>query len=133
LGHHLTFQDIDYTEGLYIDYRWFDKQEIEPIYEFGYGLSYTTFKMTYLDIAVTGDPLNADEPGNSKKLYDVVAWVNVDVCNTGDVFGTEIAQLYIGSPAEGAPLKVLRGFEAAHLHPGETKRVTFELTRRDLR
>jgi beta-glucosidase len=97
------------------------------------GLSYTTFKMTNLDIAATGDSLNADEPGNSKRLFDVIGWVNVEVCNTGDVFGAEIAQLYIGSPAEGAPVKVLRGFEAVHLQPGEKKKVTLELTRRDLR
>ena len=62
-----------------------------------------------------------------------MAWVSVDDCNTGEVYGTEISQLYIGSPAEGAAPKVLRGFEAVHLKPGETKRVTFELTRRDLR
>lgn len=97
------------------------------------GLSYTTFKLTNLDLAVTSDSLNADEPANSKKLYDAIAWVNVEVCNTGDVYGTEIPQLYVGSPAEGAPVKVLRGFEAVHLQPGETKKVTFELTRRDLR
>lgn len=97
------------------------------------GLSYTTFKLTDIDFAVTSDSLNSDEPANSKRLYDGVAWVNVEVCNTGDVYGTEIAQLYVGSPAEGAPVKVLRGFEAVHLHPGETKTVTFELTRRDLR
>jgi len=89
--------------------------------------------MTNLDIAATADSLNANEPGNSKRLFDVVAWVNVEVCNTGDVYGTEIAQLYIGSPAEGAPVKVLRGFEAVHLQPGEKKKVTLELTRRDLR
>lgn len=97
------------------------------------GLSYTTFKLTNLDVAVQSDALNADEPGNSKRLYDAIAWVKVDVCNTGDVYGTEIPQLYVGSPAEGAPVKVLRGFEAVHLQPGETKKVTFELTRRDLR
>lgn len=97
------------------------------------GLSYTTFRLTELDLAVTSDTLNANEPGNSKKLYDPIAWVNVDVCNTGSVYGTEIAQVYVGSPAEGAPIKVLRGFEAVHLQPGETKRITLELTRRDLR
>lgn len=59
--------------------------------------------------------------------------MSVDVCNTGSVYGTEIPQLYVASPAEGAAPRVLRGFDAAHLNPGETKRVTFELTRRDLR
>lgn len=97
------------------------------------GLSYTTFKLTNLDLAVTGDSLNADEPANFKRLYDAIAWVNVEVCNNGDVYGTEIPQVYVGSPADGAPVKVLRGFEAIQLHPGETKKVTFELTRRDLR
>lgn len=82
---------------------------------------------------MTSDSLNANKPANSKKLYDAIAWVNVEVCNTGDVYGTEIPQVYVGSPADGAPVKVLRGFEAVHLQPGETKKVTFGLTRRDLR
>ena len=96
------------------------------------GLSYTTFKMTNLEAAVAGT-IAADAVASSSTLYDVVAWVSVDVCNTGAIFGTEIAQAYIGSPAEGAAPRVLRGFEAVHLGPGETKRITFELTRRDLR
>jgi beta-glucosidase len=97
------------------------------------GLSYTTFKLTNIDVSAHTDPLARDAPANSKNLYDTLAWVSVDVCNTGDKYGTEVPQVYIGSPAEGAPAKVLRGFEATPLNPGETKRVTFELTRRDLR
>jgi beta-glucosidase len=97
------------------------------------GLSYTTFKMENLNVSLTGGSVNANELANSKKLYDVIAWASIDVCNTGDVYGTEISQLYVSSPAEGAAPKVLRGFEAVHLSAGETKRVTFELTRRDLR
>jgi hypothetical protein len=72
---------------------------------FGYGVSYTAFKMTYLDIAATVESLNPNEPGSSMELYDVVAWVDVEVCNSGDE--TEIAQLYMGSPAGDAPLTVL--------------------------
>lgn len=97
------------------------------------GLSYTTFKLTNIEVSAHTDTLSRDAPANSKNLYDVLAWVSVDVCNTGDKWGTEVPQVYIGSPAEGAPMKVLRGFEATHLNSGETKRVTFELTRRDLR
>lgn len=89
--------------------------------------------MTNIAIYPKGDSFKKDEPANSKKLYDALAWVEVDVCNTGSRAGTEIAQLYIGSPAEGAPVKVLRGFEAVHLGAGETKRISFALTRRDLR
>lgn len=97
------------------------------------GLSYTTFKLTNIAVSAHSDTLARDAPANSSSLYDTLAWVSVDVCNTGDKYGTEVPQLYIGSPAEGAPLKVLRGFQATYLNPGETKRVTFELTRRDLR
>lgn len=89
--------------------------------------------MENIAVSANTDSLDADAPANSKNLYDVIAWVSVDVCNTGDVYGTEVPQLYLGSPAEGAPPKMLRGFDTAHLQPGETKRVTFELTRRDLR
>lgn len=89
--------------------------------------------MENIEVSAHTDTLGRDEPANSKSLFDTLAWVSVDVCNTGDVYGTEVAQLYLASPAEGAPLKMLRGFDTAHLQPGETKRVTFELTRRDLR
>jgi beta-glucosidase len=89
--------------------------------------------MTNIAVSANTDPLPASRPANSKDLYDTIAWVSVDVCNTGDVYGTEVPQVYLGSPADGAPPKQLRGFDTAHLQPGETKRVTFELTRRDLR
>lgn len=133
LGDVFDRQDVNYTEGLFIDYRHFDQNDIKPIYEFGFGLSYTTFKVENLDIAAHTDSLPADALPNSNTLYDTMAWVSFDVRNTGDLYGTEVPQLYLGSPAEGAPPKMLRGFEAIHLQPRETKRVTFELTRRDLR
>jgi beta-glucosidase len=129
----LIHQNIDYTEGLFIDYRHFDQYNIQPIYEFGFGLSYTTFKITNLSISAHTDTLAAQAAANSTVLYDTLAWVSVDVCNTGSVYGTEVPQLYIGSPADGAPPRVLRGFEAVHLQPGEKQQVTFEVTRRDLR
>jgi len=89
--------------------------------------------MTNIEATITGGSLAADQPAKSKALFNTIAWVSVDVCNTGDVYGTEIPQLYISSPAAGAAPRVLRGFHAVHLKPGQTKRVTFELTRRDLR
>jgi beta-glucosidase len=210
----------NFTEGLYIDYRFFDKHGIQPRYEFGYGLSYTTFEYANLKVNpkkpkealpyprplprttppkysdTIPDPSTAVLPagfrklkkfiypyiddvkdikqgpfpypdgydtiqtpsgagggeGGNPSLYDIHAYVTVDIKNTGQIPGAEVAQLYLSypnSPAIGSsapqgeawrfdtdmtdfPVKVLRGFEKVFLEVGETKTVEFALTRRDL-
>ena len=99
-------------------YRYF---EGKPLYPFGYGLSYTTFSYSGLELpksAITaGDPLTAE----------------VTVTNTGTREGDEVAQLYLSFPnVPGAPLHALRGFKRVHLKPGEAQNVIFELKERDL-
>ena len=92
-----------------IGYRWFDARNIEPLYPFGYGLSYTTFE--YSDLHASGNPLK----------------VEVTVKNTGPDAGDEVAQLYLVPPKsrEIRPKQLLRGFERVALKPGESKRVVF--------
>ena len=89
-----------------------------PVYEFGYGSSYTSFE--YSNIAI--DKTNAD-------ANDIVT-ITADVTNTGKVSGAEVAQLYISVPGageNGLPIKQLKGFERVELAPGETKTVTFKV------
>ncbi|KAH9904540.1 glycosyl hydrolase family 3 N terminal domain-containing protein [Xylariomycetidae sp. FL2044] len=196
----------EFAEGVFVDYRHFDRALLEPSYPFGFGLSYTAFAYSNLSattpqdvsppyVPATGatkpaptygvvdrDPLSAaapagfaripgmiyswisggpeapgsssnmtdfpegsrdggaqpvhpaggGAPGGNPGLYDVVYVVGVDVMNTGDVGGTEIAQLYMSLGGPDDPKVVLRGFEEVRLEPGETKRVSFDVTYRDL-
>lgn len=134
-GQYALFPQSNYDEGVYIDYRAFDAKNITPRYEFGFGLSYTTFAYADLQTSVlsanlTTYPTGPVLQGGEADLWDVVATVSATVSNTGDVTGAEAAQLYVGIP--GAPLKQLRGFEKPTLEPGASATVTFELKRRDL-
>ncbi|KAI0114368.1 glycoside hydrolase family 3 protein [Nemania sp. FL0031] len=128
--------DDRFTEGLFIDYRHFDKSNIAPRYEFGFGLSYTNF--TYSDIAVEGTPTSGAAtgkviPGGRADLWDTVATVTVTVANSGSVKGAEVAQLYVGFPASAnTPPKQLRGFEKTLLDAGADANVSFKLLRRDI-
>lgn len=135
-----AFLQSNFTEGLYIDYRHFDKQNITPQYEFGFGLSYTNFSYAGLSIESTGSNTSIsrfpspDVPivqGGHPQLWDEVYHVTVNITNSGAVAGHEVPQLYLGIP--NAPQKQLRGFERVGiLKPGETKEVVFALHRRDL-
>ncbi|OTB17767.1 glycoside hydrolase family 3 protein [Daldinia sp. EC12] len=128
-----TDPQCDFTEGVYVDYRHFDENNITPRYEFGYGLSYTTFNYSALAIEpldITPERQGSSTPSNDEALWDIVATVNATIINAGEVSGAEVAQLYVGIP--NSPPKQLRGFEKVPLAPGESAEVTFELTRRDL-
>jgi len=99
-------------------YRYFDG---EPLYPFGYGLSYTTFD--YKDLKLPGKVLEAGE--------DLHA--SITVTNTGKTAGDEVVQLYLKFPAvAGAPNKALRGFQRIHLETGASQQVQFDLKPRDL-
>ena len=99
-------------------YRYFQG---EPLYPFGYGLSYTTFAYSGLTVPTT--PVAAGSP--------VVA--EVTVTNTGKRAGDEVAQLYLEFPkVAGAPLRALRGFQRVHLEAGASQKLRFELHPRDL-
>ena len=146
-GIYTLFPQSNFTEGDYIDYRRFDQQGISPRYEFGFGLSYTTFSFSKLAIknickksggcTLTTYPTGDILPGGHEDLWDIVVNVTAKVTNTGIVAGAEVAQLYVGIPSPGGsvpatPVRQLRGFEKPLLSPGETTTVTFSLTRRDL-
>jgi beta-glucosidase len=104
---------VVYSEGLQIGYRWFDAHRIAPQFPFGHGLSYTTFKLSKLE--VTPKTSDAEHPIK----------VQFEVANVGQRAGAEVPQVYLGLPqAAGEPPKRLVGFDKVWLEPGEKKRVT---------
>ncbi|KAI1410715.1 glycoside hydrolase family 3 protein [Hypoxylon sp. FL1857] len=135
-GIYELFPQSDFSEGIYIDYRDFDAKNITPRYEFGFGLSYTTFKFSGLQISAVEGADTSEYPskpiveGGHEDLWDNLVKVSATVTNTGSVAGAEVAQLYVGIP--NGPVKQLRGFAKPVLQPGESTVVNFELTRRDL-
>lgn len=137
-GMFTSFPQSNFTEGLFVDYRHFDARNITPRYPFGFGLSYTSFNYSKLSVekAVDGDfgeyPTGKIVEGGQADLWDVLVDVSADVTNAGKVDGAEVAQLYVGIPAEGAPVRQLRGFEKPFLNASRTETVRFGLTRRDL-
>ncbi|TVY82596.1 putative beta-glucosidase D [Lachnellula suecica] len=130
----------NFTEGNYIDYKYFDKYNFTPRYEFGFGLSYTTFNYSDLSASITNSsalastyPTGGLSVGGKTDLWDEVVSVSVAVANNGTVDGHEVSQLYVQYPdAADQPLRQLRGFERTLLASGESAQVTFSLRRRDL-
>jgi len=106
-----------YTEGVFVGYRYYDRNSIEPLFPFGHGLSYTTFKYSDLSVKRTGRDS---------------AMVTFNVKNTGSVAGAEAAQLYIGQQKASVPrpVKELKGFTKVELAPGETRAVAIPLNAR---
>lgn len=135
-----TDYECDFTEGVYVDYRWFDAKNITPRYEFGYGLSYTTFNFGKVDVKTSNASALSSKYatgvlglGGQQDLWDEVIQVTTSVSNTGAVEGAEVAQLYVTFPDEAAqPVRVLRGFEKVSVKPGQSAPVTFSLRRRDV-
>jgi len=121
---------ITYNEGLFIDYRWFDAKGIIPQYEFGFGLSYTTF--SYYGLTVQKYP--GLKPGPVNVTDDFVGLeVTFTIQNNGTVDGAEIAQIYLSYPqSAGEPPKVLRGFSKYPIAAGQSIPATFYLTEYDL-
>lgn len=109
--------EVHYEEGIFVGYRHFDKEKIEPLFPFGYGLSYTTFKHSDLKI----DKKNIKENETVK--------ISLNVQNTGERAGAEIVQLYVQDIKASVerPVKELKGFKKLYLKPGEKKETSFEL------
>ncbi|WP_328649357.1 glycoside hydrolase family 3 C-terminal domain-containing protein [Amycolatopsis sp. NBC_00348] len=110
-----------YSEGLDVGYRWYDAHNLTPLFPFGFGLTYSSFAFSDLDVsprlAVTAGPVK----------------VTATVKNTGTRTASEVAQLYVGDPASaGEPPKQLKGFQRVTLQPGRSQRVTFTLAPSDL-
>jgi len=111
---------VEYKEGIFIGYRYYDKKNIEPLFPFGYGLSYTSFEYSNLTL-------------DKKDMMDTdTLSVTVSVKNTGNVAGKEIVQLYVQDVSSSIvrPEKELKGFEKIELQPGEERIVTFTLNKR---
>ena len=113
-AYHKDSLTVEYKEGLFVGYRWAEKHQIKPLFAFGHGLSYTTFEYGQASCRKSGKGFK----------------VSVDVTNTGSREGKEIVQLYISDEESSLerPVKELKGFKKVALAPGETKKVTFEIS-----
>lgn len=118
-----TVVDMKYNEGIFVGYRWADKQKkVKPLFPFGHGMSYTTF--AYGKPAANKKVMSADE--------QIVFTVTVK--NTGEREGQEVVQLYISDKKSSLPrpIKELKGFKKVKLAPGEEKEVTFTIDKEAL-
>jgi beta-glucosidase len=136
-GQYALFPQSDFKEGVYIDYRNFDARNITPRYEFGFGLTYTTFSYSDLEIEILPNALTTSLPpaspvieGGMASLWDNIVRVQATITNTGDVDAKEVAQLYVGIP--GGPVRQLRGFNKVDVPIGGSVTIKFDLMRRDL-
>jgi beta-glucosidase len=113
-----------YSEKLDVGYRWYDATHTQPLFPFGFGLSYTTFRVSHLLVSPT--TLSSASDLARKNIS-----VTVDVTNTGKREGAEVVQVYVEQPsANGEPPHQLRAFAKVELKPGETKPVSLTLDRR---
>ena len=108
---------VEYAEGIYIGYRYFDKKKIEPLFPFGYGLSYSKFR--YSDLKISPRKV-----ASGKQVE-----VSLQLHNTGMRAGAEVVELYIhdGHASVDRPVQELKGFRRVNLAPGEVQAVTFTL------
>ena len=114
--------DIHYREGIFTGYRWYDKKDIKPLFPFGFGLSYSAFKIDNLTLST--DTIIDDEILNIK----------LNVTNISDIDGTEIVQLYIQDKifSEARPKKELKRFKRISLKANETKEIEMKIDKNDL-
>ncbi len=113
-------ETVEYKEGIYVGYRYYDKKEMEVLFPFGHGLSYTTFRYSNLSV-------------DKKRLEDEdELQVSVTITNTGERYGKEAVQLYVQDVESrvSRPVKELKAFEKVALEPGESKIITFILNKR---
>ena len=112
---------VNYTEGLLVGYRWYDTRKLPVLYPFGHGLSYTSF--AYSDFSINKKIMRADEE----------ATVSLSVTNTGERSGSQVIQMYVHmcDSLYQRPEKELRDFVKVYLEPGETKQISFLISRKD--
>lgn len=126
MGEYRTLHSADYSEGILTGYRWYDANDIDPEYDFGYGLSYTTYE--YSDLKVEKKAEEGEDVG-----YDVT----FTVTNTGDRTGTEIAQVYLGEAQvpdgiQSAKYQLCAYERIEDLKAGESREVTLHINQRSL-
>lgn len=110
---------MKYEEGIFVGYRWYEKQNIQPLYPFGHGLSYTQFEYSNLEIK------------SNNFANEIVAEITFDVKNIGEVSGAETAQIYISDLecSVDRPEKELKSFDKVYLQPEESQIVSIKLTK----
>lgn len=114
--------ELDYKEGIYIGYRWYDKKKISPQFPFGFGLSYTSFNIDNI------------KSSSTKFIKSAPVDISFTISNTGKAAGAETAQLYV-HPVNAQidrPVKELKGFKKVYLQPGESKKVKIQIDSRDI-
>ncbi|TFF89408.1 MAG: glycosyl hydrolase [Promethearchaeota archaeon] len=113
---------VYYDEDIFVGYRQYDRDNIEPLFPFGFGLSYTSFKFSNLQLS--SDQLSKDQ----------ILKIKIDIKNTGKRAGAEVVQLYIQDPEcrVERPPKELKGFKKIYLEPGEEEKVELEISQEDL-
>ena len=118
-AYHVDSLQVEYKEGIFVGYRWAEKENIKPLFAFGHGLSYTTFEYGKASVRKSGNGVK----------------VTVEVTNTGAREGKEVVQLYVGDDESSLvrPVKELKGFKKLALTPGQTEKVTFDVTKDMLR
>jgi beta-glucosidase len=118
-------EDIHYDDGVFVGYRGYEHSHIQPLFPFGFGLSYTSFAYSNLTVAPIAQPAGSDPAGN---LFTV----SFDVKNTGSRPGADVAQLYVAPPSGSTPRpdKELKAFARVELAPGESKHVDLTLNGR---
>lgn len=117
---------VEYKEGVFVGYRGYQRNKTKPLFPFGHGMSYTTFKYSNLSVK----PLTGGAASSSGPLYEV----SFDVQNAGSREGADVAQIYIGDTHAKVPrpAKELKGFAKVNLRPGETRRLVVALDARAL-
>lgn len=110
-------KEVRYNEGIFIGYRWLDKEGIEPLFPFGYGLSYTKYKLSKPTVECT-----------KISQQDSVRF-SVKIKNVGNVYGGEVVQVYVNDASSSVPrpVKELKSFKKVFLQPGEEKTISFSL------
>ena len=113
---------VTYAEGVFLGYRYYTSMQKQPLYPFGFGLSYTTFSFNNLKVTPASN--------GATRAFDV----SFDVKNTGQRSGAEVAQVYVGDPSASIkrPVKELKGFKKVRLDPGKSEHVTLQLDQRAL-
>jgi len=122
---------VYYEEGIYVGYRYFDKNNIEVLFPFGYGLSYTNFE--YSNLKIINKPVEINSIIR-KNEYDPITSISLDIKNVGNREGAEIVQVYIQNIncSVDRPIKELCGFEKVRLKPGETKTINIPIRKEHL-
>lgn len=113
--------NVPYDEGLYVGYKWFDQHDIEPLFPFGHGLTYSTFQLNDLT-------LHQNNSTNSSVIASAI------LSNTGKVDAAEVVQLYVSYPKNAdEPPKLLKAFEKVYVEAGNSTKVSLQVTLEDLR